>query len=65
MPLLFSISLLQPDLGVKEKILTLIDTWQEAFGGAGGKHPQFHAAYRELRVLSFTHFIKHFLFLFN
>lgn len=45
----FSI-LLQPDLGVKEKILTLIDTWQEAFGGAGGKYPQYHAVYRELRV---------------
>jgi hypothetical protein len=40
----------KPDLGVKEKILSLIDTWQEAFGGAGGKYPQFHAVYRELRA---------------
>ncbi|XP_078156800.1 target of Myb protein 1 isoform X2 [Carex rostrata] len=40
----------KPDLGVKEKILSLIDTWQEAFGGAAGKYPQYHAVYRELRA---------------
>lgn len=45
------ISSLQPDLAVREKILSLIDTWQVAFGGPSGKYPQYHAAYQELRVL--------------
>jgi hypothetical protein len=35
---------------VRDKILALIDSWQEAFGGPGGKHSQYYWAYEELRV---------------
>uniref|UniRef100_A0A6N2KJA8 VHS domain-containing protein n=1 Tax=Salix viminalis TaxID=40686 RepID=A0A6N2KJA8_SALVM len=45
---------LQTDMHVRDKILALLDSWQEAFGGPGGKHPQYYWVYEELRLeLSF------------
>ncbi|KAL2525550.1 ENTH/VHS/GAT family protein [Abeliophyllum distichum] len=38
----------KPEFQVKEKILILIDTWQEALGGAGARYPQFFSAYQDL-----------------
>ncbi|KAE9618204.1 putative target of Myb protein [Lupinus albus] len=37
------------DMQVRDKILVLLDSWQEAFGGPGGKHPHYYWAYDELR----------------
>ncbi|KAM7263260.1 hypothetical protein ACFE04_000943 [Oxalis oulophora] len=37
------------DMQVRDKILVLLDSWQEAFGGPGGKHSQYYWAYDEIR----------------
>lgn len=37
------------DMQVRDKILVLLDSWQEAFGGPRGKYPQYFWAYDELQ----------------
>ncbi|CAA7052144.1 unnamed protein product [Microthlaspi erraticum] len=37
------------DMQVRDKILVMIDSWQQAFGGPEGKYPQYYWAYDELR----------------
>ncbi|KAL2624178.1 hypothetical protein R1flu_008423 [Riccia fluitans] len=37
------------DMQVRDKILALLDSWQEAFGGSRGKYHQYYLAYDELR----------------
>lgn len=41
---------LQADMQVRDKVLMMLDSWQEAFGGPRGKYPQYYSAYDELRV---------------
>lgn len=37
------------DMQVRDKILVLLDSWQEAFGGPQGKYPQYFWAYTDLK----------------
>uniref|UniRef100_A0A0D9V7B1 VHS domain-containing protein n=1 Tax=Leersia perrieri TaxID=77586 RepID=A0A0D9V7B1_9ORYZ len=37
------------DMLVRDKVLLLLDSWQEAFGGPGSKYPQYHFAYLEVK----------------
>jgi hypothetical protein len=37
------------DMQVRDKILVMVDSWQQAFGGPEGKYPQYYWAYDELR----------------
>uniref|UniRef100_A0A0E0L3S0 VHS domain-containing protein n=1 Tax=Oryza punctata TaxID=4537 RepID=A0A0E0L3S0_ORYPU len=39
------------DTQVRDKVLILLDSWQEAFGGPGGKYPQYYWSYIELKAV--------------
>ncbi|EYU22325.1 hypothetical protein MIMGU_mgv1a018553mg, partial [Erythranthe guttata] len=39
----------QTDMNVRDKILVLIGSWHQAFGGAGGRYSQYYMAYEDLR----------------
>ncbi|KAL0375415.1 UNVERIFIED_CONTAM: TOM1-like protein 6 [Sesamum radiatum] len=42
------------DMHVRDKILVLIGSWREAFGGPGGKYPQYYMAFEDLRRLEYN-----------
>lgn len=46
----------QTDMHVRDKVLMLIGSWCEAFGGSRGKYPQYYMAYEELRVNILAHY---------
>ncbi|KAM0827778.1 hypothetical protein ACQ4PT_067958 [Festuca glaucescens] len=37
------------DMQVRDKVLLLLDSWQEAFGGPSAKYRQYHLAYLEVK----------------
>lgn len=45
----------QTDMHVRDKVLILIGSWCEAFGGSRGKYPQYYMAYEDLRVNILAH----------
>ena len=47
---MFFLQSFQHDMQVRDKALLLLDSWQEAFGGPGGKYPQYYWSYIELKV---------------
>ncbi|KAL9152820.1 hypothetical protein ABFS82_10G007300 [Erythranthe guttata] len=49
LPEMVKIAKKKTDMNVRDKVLVLIGSWHQAFGGAGGKYPQYYMAYEDLR----------------